>query len=145
MNRLQVTQRWHDLHILARPPDTDGIKIRDKDHQATKHYYSYLSNTLQPSHFIKNFDPINIRGKIIMLCREVIITKTFKPIKNDYIVLMHYIQYWGVNVIYFRFLSTASSMLPLLREVPFYLYQQNFLTSISFSIDNVGQVCLIKF
>ena len=44
----------------SRPPDVDGIKIFNKDDQATRRYFYILMFCGLPI-FIRNFDPINIR------------------------------------------------------------------------------------
>ena len=50
----------HCYFRCSRPPDVDGIKIFDKDEQATKHH-SVILMFCSLVIFIKNFDPINIR------------------------------------------------------------------------------------
>ena len=68
-------------HCYFRPPDVDGIKIFDKDDQATKHCSVILMFC-----GLVIFIPSKSGGlehlKKTMFCSEVIITKTFKPIKT---------------------------------------------------------------
>ena len=49
----------HRYFRCSRPPDVDGIKISDKDDQATKHC-SFMLMFCSLVIFIKNFDSINI-------------------------------------------------------------------------------------
>ena len=75
----------HCYFRCSRPPDVDGIKIFDKDDQATKHYdkeqcfatWSSLLKVLIPSTSGGLGAP-----EITMFCSEFIMTKTFKPIKT---------------------------------------------------------------
>ena len=43
----------HCYFRCSKPPDVDGIKVFDKDDQATKHLF-YL-NVLQPGHLYQKF------------------------------------------------------------------------------------------
>ena len=72
----------HGYFRCSRPPDVDEIKIFDKDNQATKHVLFIYLNVLWPGYRWSH----NIRRlwtpEITMFCSELIITKTFKPIKT---------------------------------------------------------------
>ena len=75
----------HCYFRCSRPSDVDGIKIFDKDDQATKHYDKRIVFCGLVI-FLKNFDPINIwrswAPEITTFWIVFLMTKTFKPIKT---------------------------------------------------------------